>query len=155
MNLDKKLAKYARQINNPKYYGKILDILTKAEKTGYEFKDFNVYDLEYLTGEILGYYEAVTSDEQDKRMIKYFNNDYFIISDKNYILFSSENFFVAFDVFIRAKLLILYAKIRQFLRPDVFIDIANAEKEIYFVRGGLKAANFLETSVFDLEEYRI
>ena len=39
MNLDKKLAKYARQIKNPKYYGKILDILDKADETNYQFKE--------------------------------------------------------------------------------------------------------------------
>lgn len=32
MNFDKKLKKYATQLDNPTYYGKIIDILEKADK---------------------------------------------------------------------------------------------------------------------------
>ncbi len=95
MNLDKKLAKYARQIRNPKYYGKILDILNKAEETNYQFKDFSIHDLEYLTGEIEAYYNTIETDEDDKRMIKYCNSIWFLVSDKHYILAETPYLWIA------------------------------------------------------------
>ncbi len=44
MNLDKKLSRYAKHIDNPKYYEKILHILDKADEKHYIFKDFSKLD---------------------------------------------------------------------------------------------------------------
>ena len=48
MNLDKKLAKYARQLENPKYYEKILKIFDKADEKRYRFKDFSDADIMHI-----------------------------------------------------------------------------------------------------------
>ena len=155
MNYDKQLAKYARHLDNPKYYEKIINIIDKAEKKNYKFKLFNVYDLERITGEMCAYYDAVPTDEEDKRMIHYFNNTYFLISDKNYVLWTSNNFFGVYIMYIRMKLMILHARIKQAFRPDLYIEIGNVNNEIYFCRGALKAAKALNTDVFNLEEYSV
>ena len=59
MNYDKQLAKYARHLDNPKYYGKIINIIEKAERKNYKFRLFNDYDLERITGEVCSYYDAI------------------------------------------------------------------------------------------------
>ena len=72
MNLDKKLAKYARHLDNPKYYDKITKILMKAEKNGYQFKNFNDFDMLKISGELAAYYDVITTDEEHKRMVNYY-----------------------------------------------------------------------------------
>ena len=155
MNLDKKLAKYAKQIRNPKYYGKILDILDKADETNYQFKDFSLYDLEYLTGEIEAYYNAIETDEDDKRMIKYCNSIWFIISDKKYILWKTESLFIALGFMIRAYFLMFFVKLSQLINPMKAFDTHNINSDMYLCRGALKAAKFLNCDVLDLDEYFI
>ena len=155
MNYDKQLAKYARHLDNPKYYGKIINIIEKAERKNYKFKLFNVYDLERITGEVCSYYDAVPTEEENKRMIHYFNNTFFLISDKNLILWSSNNFFEVYSIYIRMKFMILNARITQLFRPDLYIEIGNVNNDIYFCRGALKAAKVLNTDVFNLDEYSV
>lgn len=155
MNLDKKLAKYARQIKNPKYYGKILDILNKADDTNYEFKDFSLYDLEYLTGEIASYYDAIQTDEDDERMIKYCNSIWFIISDKKYILWETESLFIALGFMIRAYFLLFFVKLSQFINTAKAFDTHNVNWDMYLIRGGLKAAEFFDCEIDELENNRI
>ncbi len=155
MNLDKKLAKYARQIKNPKYYGKILDILDKADETNYEFKDFSLYDLEYLTGEIEAYYNAIQTDEDDERMIKYLNSIWFIISDKKYILWETESLFIALGFMIRAYFLMFFVKLSQLINPAKAFDTHNVNWDMYLIRGGLKAAEFFNCEIDEVEERRI
>lgn len=155
MNLDKKLAKYARQIKNPKYYGKILDILDKAEEKNYQFKDFSLYDLEYLTGEIEAYYNAIDTDEEDRRMVEYFNNIWFIVSDKHYILAETPYLWIALSVYIRCYIFLFWSKLTRLINPMHFFECNNVNSELYLFRGALKTAEFLQCEVFDLEEYTL
>lgn len=155
MNLDKKLAKYAKQIRNPKYYGKILDILDKADETNYQFKDFSLYDLEYLTGEIEAYYNAIKTDEEDERMIKYLNSIWFIISDKKYILWETESLFIALGFMIRAYFLMFFVKLSQIINPAKAFDTHNINWDMYLIRGGLRAAEFFDCEIDELEQFRI
>ena len=155
MNYDKKLAKYAKQLRNPKYFGKILDILEKAEDENYEFKDFNDYDLNKITGEINEYYEAVTTEEDHKKMVKYCNSYWFVVSDIGFLLYEAENVIYALSFYIKAKLLLRFDRIRQALAPETWEKAKNARKELFLCRGALKAAEIMKCEVFDLEERRI
>lgn len=155
MNLDKKLAKYAKQINNPKYYGKILDILNKADETNYQFKDFTLHDLEYLTGEICAYYDAIQTDEDDRRMIKYCNSLWFIVSDKHYILAETPYLWIALSVYIRSYIFLFWSKITKLINPIHFFECNNVDSELYLFRGALKAADYLGCEVFEFDEYLI
>lgn len=155
MNLDKKLAKYAKQIRNPKYYGKILDILDKADETNYQFKDFSLYDLEYLTGEIEAYYNAIETYEDDARMIQYCNSIWFIISDKHYILAETPYLRIALSIYIRSYIFLFFSKLTRLINPIHFFECNNIDSELYLFKGALKAADYLHCEVFDLEEYRI
>lgn len=153
MNLDKKLAKYARQLDNPKYYGKILKILEKADKKNYQFKIFNTWDLEKISGEIFAYYDAIPDDEADKRMIAFYNTDWFIVSDKNYILFQTPKLFIALDVYLRSYLILFYARLRQAYYQDRLITSENVNRKIYILRGAIKTSKFLGASLDDFDEY--
>lgn len=153
MNYDRQLAKYARQLDNPKYYGKIIDIIRKADLNNYAFKNFNAYDLEKITGEICAYYDAIKTDEEDKRMIHYFNNACFLISDKNYILAVTENKLDAYILYLKMKVVIFLARIKQLFRTDLYIDIENVNNEIFICKGALTAARQLNADVFELENY--
>ncbi len=155
MNYDKKLAKYAKQINNPKYYGKILDILEQAEADNYEFKDFNDYDLEKITSEINEYYEAVKTEEEHKKMVKYCNSYWFVVSDKNLILYEADNIILAFIFYAKANLFLLFARISQVIAPNKWVKAENATKSLYLCRGALKAAEMIGCEVFDLKERKI
>lgn len=155
MNLDKKLAKYARQIKNPKYYGKILDILDKADETNYQFKDFSLYDLEYLTGEIEAYYNAIETDEDDERMIKYYNSIWFIVSDKHYILAKTPFLWIALSIYMRSYIFVFLSKVSRIINPTHFFECNNIEKDLYIFKGALKTAEYLKCEVFDLEEYEL
>ena len=155
MNLDKKLAKYAKQIRNPKYYGKILDILDKADEANYQFKDFSIYDLEYLTGEIEAYYNAIQTDEDDRRMIKYYNSIWFIVSDKHYILAKTSYLWIALSIYIRSYMFLYLSKITRLINPLHFYECNNINSELYLFRGAIKTANYLGCEVFDLDEYTV
>lgn len=155
MNLDKKLAKYTRQIKNPKYYGKILDIFDEAEEKNYQFKDFTLYDLEYLTGEIEAYYSVIETDEEDKRMVEYFNDIWIIVSDKHYILAETPYLWIALSVYIRCYMFLFWSKLTRLINPIHCFECNNIDSELYLFRGALKAAEYLECEVFDLEEYRL
>lgn len=155
MNYDKQLAKYAKQLDNPKYFGKILKILDKADKANYKFKNFNVFDLELITGEIYQYYSAITTDEEDRRMVHYFNKACFLISDKNYILCVTENLFNAYLMYVKMKIVMFLARLKQLYRPDIYIEIGNVNNDIYFCRGALTAAKCLNADVFELEKYYV
>ena len=155
MNLDKKLAKYAKQIRNPKYYGKILDILDKADEKNYHFKDFSLYDLEYLTGEIEAYYNAIETDEDDARMIQYCNSIWFIVSDKHYILAETPYLWIALSIYIRSYIFLFLSKLTRLINPAHFYECKNIESDLYIFRGGLKAANYIGCEVWDLEENKV
>ncbi len=155
MNLDKKLAKYAKQIRNPKYYGKILDILDKANETNYEFKDFSLYDLEYLTGEIEAYYNEIETDEDDARMIQYCNSIWFIVSDKHYILAETPFLWIALSIYIRSYSFVFLSKITRLVNPTHFYECNNIDSVLYIFRGGIKAADFIGCDLWNLEENKI
>lgn len=155
MNLDKKLAKYARQLDNPKYFPIILDILEKADKTGYQFKNFNLYDLELITSNINDYYKAITTPEEDERMIRYCNKTWFIVSDKNYILLQTESFWHALQFYFKGYFLLHLAKVLQTLSVNSLICADNVNNDIWMIRGAIKTSKFLHCTIFDLEEYNI
>lgn len=152
-NYDKRLAKYACHLNNPKYYKKIFDILYKAEKAKYQFQDFNKFDMEKILIEILSYWEAIKTPEENKKMIRYYNKDWFVISDKHYILCFSPSFFDSLDFYIRAYLCLFAARIKQLFLTDRYIDVANVNQNLYLIQGAIKVAEFLETDINNLTEY--
>ena len=152
MNYDKQLAKYARQLDNPKYFDRILRVIEKAEKEKYEFKDFNDYDLEKITREIEAYFEAITTEEDHKQMIKYCNSRWFILSDKNFILYETESLILALMFYVKTYLLLLYVKIIQTITPEKWEEAENATRELYLCRGAVKAAEIIGCEIFDLEE---
>ena len=155
MNYDKKLAKYAKQINNPKYYGKIQDILENADKKNYEFKYFNDYDLEKITREINEYYEQITTEEDHKKMVKYCNSYWFVVSDIGFLLYESENLLYALSFYIKANLLLLFGRIGQAIAPEKWGEATNVRRRLFVCRGASKAAKIMKCEVFDLEERKI
>ena len=152
MNYDKKLAKYAKQLRNPKYFDKIMDILEQAEKENYQFKQFSLYDLEYLTGEIEAYYNAITTDEEHKRMVKFCNSYWIVVSDKNHVLGYTENLLTAIYFIIKSYLTIFIVKIRQKINPTQYIDLVHVNKDLYLCHGALKAAKLMGCDFLDLSE---
>ncbi len=152
MNYDKKLAKYAKQLRNPKYYDKISDIIDKAFKENYEFKQFSLHDLEYLTGEIEAYYEAITTDEEHERMVKFCNSYWIVVSDKNYVMGYTEHLLVAIHFIIKTYITLFFAKIKQALDTTIVINFEHVNKDLYLCHGGLKAAEFLGCDFLDLSE---
>lgn len=153
-NYDKLLAKYARQLENPKYYEKITNIIDKADKRNYKWKDFNVFDLHHILTEICAYYDAVPTDEEHKRMIKHCNSNWFIISDKNYIIWESQSFLIALSTYIRAYLILWYARIKQMFVTDRLISTDNVNNDFFLVRGAINVAKVLNCEFWDLEEKR-
>ena len=153
MNYDKQLAKYARHLDNPKNFGKIRKILEAAERHNYKFKMFNDYDIYHIVSEACTYYDAVPTDEEDKRMIHYFNKACFLISDKNYILCITEGIFEALWMYFKMKIVMTMARIKQFFRPDLLITMGNVNNDMYLCRGALNAAKVLNADVFELEKY--
>ncbi len=155
MNYDKELAKYARQLDNPKYFNRILTILEKAEKDKYEFKDFNDYDLEKISREIKEYYEAITTEEEHKRMVRYCNSYWFVLSDKNFVLYEADSLMYALSFYVRANLLLLFARIGQAAAPDKWEESKNSTKKLVLCRGAVKAAEIMECEVGEVEERKI
>ncbi len=151
-NYDKQLAKYARQLENPKYYEKIIAIIDAAEKHNYIWKDFNIYDLHRITGEICAYYDAVPTDEEHRRVIKHCNSNWFLISDKNYVLWESQSFLIALSTYIRANLILWYARIKQLFVTDRLITTDNVNNTFYLVRGAINTAKVLNCEFWDLED---
>lgn len=151
MNFDKRLAKYARRLENPKYYGKILDILEKAEKCGYEFKMFNVWDLEKISSTVAAYYEAVNTVEEDKRMVRYLNKDWFVVADDGKVVFSSPSFLKAAGVFVRAKLIVLWRLLGDYFYFFEYIREDEKKLRVSLVRGGLRAARMCGCDVWEME----
>lgn len=150
-NFDRELAKYARRLDNPKHYGKILDILGKAEKCGYEFKMFNAWDLEKISSEICAYYEAVRTAEEDKRMVRYLNSDWFVVSDEGKAVFSSPSFFKAAGVFLRAEMIVLWRLLGDYLYFFEYIREDEKKLRVSLVRGGLKAVRVCGCDVWEME----
>ncbi len=138
MNLDKKLAKYAKQIDNPKYYGKILDILDKADKKGYEFKDFNEYDLLHITTTIASYYDVVKTEEDDKAMIFYTNKQWFIVNDRNIILYETSLFRYAIIFYIKSSYMLLIERIKALFNPAPVDEDEFINKHIRLIKGAAR-----------------
>lgn len=151
-NYDKILAKYATQLENPKYYEKMINTIHKAESLNYKWKMFNEYDLGKIVGELVSYYDAIKTDEEHKRMVKHCNTNWFIISDKNLILWETDNTLKAMITFLQSNLLLLYVKIKRKLVTDRLICTDNVDKKIYLVRGALNVAKVLDCSFWDMDE---
>ena len=107
MNYDKKLAKYAKRLENPKYYGKIVEILVSAKKRHYSFKQFNEYDLELIKETVSDFFNNHNYRECD-RIIKYCNKYWFVVSDRNRIIFITPYTIGALIFWIKGKFLINY-----------------------------------------------
>ena len=155
MNYDKKLAKYAKNLNNPKYYIPILRILEDAENKNYKFKQFSEKDIEHIYDEIDCYMAAVTTEEDHKRMVKYCNSIWFIISDKKYILWETQSLLIALGFMLRGYMMMFFVKLSQLINPYKAFDTHNIDWDMYLIHGGLKAAEFLGCDIFDLDEYRL
>lgn len=155
MNLDKKLARYARQLDNPKYYEKILHILDKADEKHYTFKNFSKLDIIHIYDVIDGYFEVNNSYEKHKQTIKYFNSYWFIITDKKYIVWISQSLLISLSFLFRGCFLLFISKLTRLISPAHFFECENINRDLYLRRGALKAAEFLECDVFDLDEYKI
>lgn len=152
MNYDKKLAKYAKQLRNPKYYDKIADIIDKALEEKYEFKQFSLYDLEYITGEIEAYYNAITTDKEHERMVKFCNSYWIVVSDKNYVLGYTENLLLAVYFIIKSYFILFFSRIKQAFNPTILINFEHVSKDFYLCHGGLKAADLIGCDFLDLSE---
>ena len=155
MNYDKKLAKYAKNLNNPKYYIPILRLLEDAERKNYKFKLFSQNDIEHIHNEIDCYLAAVPTEADHKRMIKYYNSIWFIISDKKYILWETQSLFIALGFMLRGYLMMFFVKLSQLINPDRALDTYNIEWDMYLIHGGLKAAEFFGCEIDEVEERRI
>ena len=155
MNYDKKLAKYAKNLNNPKYYIPILRILEDAENNNYKFKQFSEKDIEHIYDEIDCYMAAVTTEEDHKRMVKYCNSIWFIISDKKYIFWETQSLLIALGFMLRGYMMMFFVKLSQLINPYKAFDTHNIDWDMYLIHGGLKAAEFLGCAIFDLDEYRL
>ena len=155
MNLDKKLAKYARKLDNPKYYLKILKIIDKADEKRYRFKDFSDADIMHIFDVVDSYFEVNNTREKHKRVVRHFNSIWFIVSDKHYVLVETPFLLIALSYYIRCYILLFFSKTTRLINPTHFYVCENAEWNIHLFRGGLKAAKFLGCDVWDLEENRI
>ncbi len=155
MNLDKKLVKYAKFIKNPKYFGKIIGIIDKAEDIGYEFKSFSQSDLDYMVDEMYNYYSVFDTIEKDKEMIRYCNSIWFIISDKKYILWETRFLPIALGFMLRAYLMLFFVKLTQIIIPAKALDTHNVDWDMVLIHGGLNAAEYFGCELDEVEERRI
>lgn len=155
MNLDKKLAKYARHIENPKYYKKIYSILEKGKRINYKFKNFNDYDMVEIYARINSFFEVNDTPKKQKRVIEYFNKIWIIVSDKHYILAETPYLWIALSVFIRCYMFLFWSKLTRLINPSHFFECNNVESKLYLFRGAIKTAEYLKCEVFDLNEYKL
>ena len=154
MNYDKKLARLVKDVNNPKNYKKILDLLGKAYQAEYQFKDFSKKDIDYICGEILGFYDAVKTSADEKRLINWYNKCYFIVSDKNCVLFETMSFLTAAYFYIRGSMLLLAAKFKNTFSFDRFVFADNIESRMYFIKGAYRAARFCNVEWHELDSLK-
>lgn len=152
MNLDKKLSKYVKFLGNPKYYGKIIDIIDKADGIGYEFKSFTQDDLDDIVDILYDYYSVFETDEKHKQMVKYCNSLWFIVSDKHYILAKTPYLTIALSIYIRSYMILFFSKISRLINPAHFFECDNVESDLYIFHGGLKAVEYIGCDITDLEE---
>lgn len=152
MSLDSKLKKYASHLDNPKYYKKINDILLEAFEKNYEFESFNYDDLAYIHTEIDAFFDALQTEEEQKRMIKFCNSYWIIVSDKNYILGYTPNLLTAIYFIVKSHFILFISKIRQTIDPTVLIDFAHINKDLYLCHGALKAAELLGCDFYELQD---
>ncbi len=131
MNLDKKLAKYARHIDNPKYYKKIRSVLIKAKRTNYTFKDFNENDMIEIYARVKSFFDVNDTPEKQKRIIEYFNYIWIIVSDKHYILAETPYLWIALSVYIRCYIFLFWSKLTRLINPLHFFEYNNTEYELY------------------------
>lgn len=155
MNLDKKLSKYVKFLDNPKYYGKIIDIIDKPDGIGYEFKSFTQDDIDNIVDILYDYYSVFETDEKHKQMVKYCNSTWFIISDKKYILWETQSLLIALGFLLRGYLMMFIVKLTQIINPTKALDTQNIDWDMYLIHGGLKAAEFFECEIDEVEERRI
>lgn len=64
-------------------------------------------------------------------MIKYCNSRWFIVSDKNFILYETESLILALMFYVKTYLLLFYVKIIQAITPEKWEEGENATKELY------------------------
>lgn len=155
MNLDKKLAKYASHIDNPKYYKKIRFLLIKAKRINYTFNDFNENDMIEIYARVKSFFDVNDTPEKQKRIIEYFNSIWIIVSDKHYILAETPYLWIALSVYIRCYLFLFWSKLTRLINPLHFFECNNVESELYLFKGALKASEYLGCEVADLDEYRL
>ncbi len=155
MNLDKKLAKYAKYIDNPKYYKKIRSVLIKAKRINYTFNDFNENDMIEIYARVKSFFDVNDTPEKQKRIIEYFNYIWIIVSDKHYILAETPYLWIALSVYIRCYIFLFWSKLTRLINPLHFFECNNVESELYLFRGALNAAEYLGCEVADLDEYRL
>lgn len=155
MNLDKKLSKYVKFLDNPKYYGKIIDIIDKADGIGYEFKSFTQDDIDNIVDILYDYYSVFETDEKHKQMVKYCNSLWFIVSDKHYILVETPYLSIALSIYLRGYIILFFSKISRLINPTHFFECENINSDLYIFHGGLKAAEYIGCEIEDLEENHI
>ena len=153
MNLDKKLAKYAKRLDNPKYYLKILKIIDKADETRYRFKDFSDADIMHIFDVIDSYFEK--NIEKHREIIEYCNKVWFIVSDKHYILAETPYLSIALSVYIRCYIFLVWSKLTRLINPLHFYECNNIENNLYLFHGGIKASEYIGCDIYHLEENHI
>ena len=96
---------------------------------------------------------GIPTEEEDKRMIHYFNKASFLISDKKYILCVTKGLFEALWMYFKMKIVMFLTRTKQLFRPDLLITMGNVNNDIYLCRGALNVAKALNADVFELEKY--
>lgn len=95
---------------------------------------------------------GIPTEEEDKRMIHYFNKACFLISDKKYILCVTKGLFEALWMYFKMKIVMFLTRTKQLFRPDLLITMGNVNNDIYLCRGALNVAKALNADVFELEK---
>ena len=155
MSLDKKLVKYARKLDNPKYYNKIIKIIDKADRKQYRFKDFTDADIMHIFDVIDSYFAVNNTPEMHRRVVEYFNKMWIIVTDKHYILAETPYLGIALSVYIRCWIMFHFSIFTQIISPKHHLGNVNVDKEILLFRGALNVAEYFKCEVFDLDEYKL
>ncbi len=154
MNYDKKLARLVKDVNNPKNYRKILDLLGRAYMDEYQFKDFSRKDIDYICDEIMAFYGAVKTTEEQTRFIKWYNKCYFVVSDKKLVLFETMSLRTAVEFYIRGTVMLLAAKIQNTFSIDRYVFADNIENRMYLIRGAGSTARFCNVEWHQLDDLK-
>lgn len=88
-------------------------------------------------------------------MVRYCNSYWFVLSDKNFVLYEADSLMYALGFYARANLSLLFSRIRQAVEPNKGVKPKNVRNMIFLCRGAVKAARIIGGEVGEVEERRI